>query len=217
MSRRLRTSRAQLAGAIVLGATLAGGVAQARQSQVIDRTLAIVGGQVITLSDTRAAATLGLVEPPVPAADTGTLASRLIERELVLREVQRYGPPAPTEAAIDARLDRVKARLPAPGAFERAIASTGFTAARLRAWIRDDLRIQAYLGQRFAAAGTPTDQEVAAEYARQRVDFDRDGIGADQAAALVRERLAASRRQELIADWIANLRRRAEIVVLPVR
>lgn len=190
--------------------------ARAQPSQVIDRTLAIVGGQVVTLSDTRAAAALGLVDPPVAEGDQAAMTARLIERELVLREVQRYAPPAPTEAAVDARWDRVKARFPQPGAFQRALETTGFTAVRLRAWLRDDLRIQSYLGQRFAAAGTPTDQEVAAEYARRRAEFDRDGVGPDDAAAVVRENLAASRRQELIADWIADLRRRADIVVFPL-
>ena len=193
-----------------------GSVLMAGQPIVIDRTLAIVGGQVITLADTRAATTLGLVDPPVTGGDPAGTIGRLIERELVLREVQRYAPPAPTEAAIGARIARVKAGFPEPGALERALAGFGFTDGRLRAWVRDDLRIQSYLGQRFAAAGAPTDQEVATEYARRRAEFDRDGIGVDQATAVVRESLAASRRQELIADWINDLRRRADIVVFPV-
>ena len=53
-----------------------------------------------------------------------------------------------------------------------ALDAGGFTEARLRAWVRDDLRIAAYLDQRFAAAGAPTDEEVAAYYAAHRDEFD---------------------------------------------
>ena len=44
----------------------------------------------------------------------------------------------------------------------------GFTEVRLRAWVRDDLRTQAYLAQRFASASTPTDAEIAAAYAQSQ-------------------------------------------------
>ena len=37
----------------------------------------------------------------------------------------------------------------------------------------------------------------------------------EQAAPIVRDRLIASRRRELIVDWVSDLRRRTDVVVLP--
>jgi hypothetical protein len=118
--------------------------------ELIERTLAIVGGQVITLSDARAAAALGLVEDPAVTAGVVAITARLIDRMLMLREVQRYAPPEPTDLEIDERLATVRARFADDNAFRHALDAGGFTDSRLRAWIRDDLRIASYLNQRFA-------------------------------------------------------------------
>ncbi len=151
----------------------------AQRGELIERTLAIVGTQVITLSDARAVLRLGLVEAD-RSADPVSLTQQLVDRELILREVQRYAPPAPSDSAVDAGMDKVRKRLPGPTELSGVLDETGFTEARLRAWIRDDLRAVAYLAQRFAAASSP---------------------------------VAASRR-ELIADWVSDLRRRTDVVIL---
>jgi hypothetical protein len=125
------------------------------QGELIERTLALVGGEAITLSDVRGALALGLVEVP-PAADPVPAATkRLIDRALMLREVQRYTPPEPPDTALDARLRAVGARFASADAFRAALASAGLSEVLLRAWLRDDLRIAAYLEQRFAAAESP--------------------------------------------------------------
>lgn len=181
------------------------------QPELLDRTLALVAGQPITLSDARAAIALGLIEDPQPSIAEVT--ARLVDRELVLREVQRYAPPAPAESAVEARLAAIRQRL--AGSLSRILEQHGFTDTRLRAWIRDDLRTQAYLAQRFASASLPNEAEVAAAYARQRAEFDKAGLAFEQAAPIVRERLIDERRRELIVDWVADLRRRTDVVIVP--
>jgi hypothetical protein len=146
------------------------------QAEVIDRVLAVVNGSVITLSDVTAARELGRV-PAGSAADPVRAAlSSLIDRALELSEVDRYAPPEPTAAAIEREVGAVRARFSNETAFEAALARSGVDLQRLREALRDDLRIQAYLDQRFAAAD--------------------------------------NRRQLLIADWLAGLRRRAELTDL---
>lgn len=186
------------------------GVAQ----ELIERTLALVGGQAITLSDARAALAFGLVAAPAAGDPIPAVTAALVDRELVLREVQRYAPPAPAESAVEARLEEIRRRFPEPGALARALDRHGFTEYRLRTWVRDDLRTQAYLAQRFASASTPTDAEVSAAYLRQRAEFDAAGQTFEQAEPTVRERLAASRRAELIVDWVSELRRRTDVLIL---
>lgn len=185
------------------------------QPELIERTLALVGGQAITLSDARAALALGLIELPTGGDSIAAATTALVDRELVLREVHRYAPPAPSETVVETRLDEIRTRVPAPGALAQLLEAHGFTEARLRAWVRDDLRTEAYLAQRFASASLPSDTEVSAAYNRQRAAFEKVGQTFEQAAPIVRERLIASRRAELLADWLSELRRRTDVVILP--
>jgi len=182
--------------------------------ELLDRTLAIVGGQPITLSDARAVIALGLVEPERAADPIAGVALQLVDRELVLREVQRYAPGAPAESAVDARLDEIRKRFADAAALARVLEVHAFTEERLKAWIRDDLRTQGYLVQRFASASTPTDAEIATAYARGKAEFDAKTMSFEQAVPIVRDRLVASRRNELIADWVSDLRRRTDVVIL---
>jgi len=61
----------------------------------------------------------------------------------------------------------------------------------------DDLRLSAYLDERFSSASLPTEEEVR------------------QVGEAARARLTAEHRQTLVNAWIAELRRRTEITVLP--
>jgi len=182
--------------------------------ELIERTLAIVGGQAITLSDVETALSLNLIESPPGAEAVNTATERLVQRTLVLREVERYAPPEPTETLVDERLAQLRGRFSSTDLFARALAAGGFTDARVRAWVRDDLRIAAYLNQRFAAVGSPSDEDVSASYTARRTEFDRQQMTFEQAAPGIRERLSLDRRSQLIAEWIDDLRRRTTVVEL---
>jgi hypothetical protein len=181
------------------------------QELLIERTVAIVGGAVITLSDVRTALALGLVDASGPDAER-IATTRLVERWLVLHEVARFAPPEPSPAAIDARLAALVARIGSREALAAVLARGGFTFERLAAWIRDDLRIAAYLDQRFAAAGVPGAAEVEL-YAREHAaELQAAGMSGDALLDAARVRLQAERRRDLIADWLEELRRRTAVV-----
>jgi hypothetical protein len=182
------------------------------QGELLDRALAIVGGQVITLSDVQTMLKLGLVEGGSESDPIGVATARLIDRALMLREVERYAPPEPGAELIDSRLAVARDRAGSPEAFAAVLAGGGMPEPRLREWIRDDYRIAGYLDQRFAAAGTPTDQEILGYYNDHVDEFVRGGLSYEEAAGLIRDRLTGERRGELITDWLSDLRRRAEIV-----
>jgi hypothetical protein len=193
----------------LIGWTLSGGLAS---GQVIDRVVAAVGGRIVTASDVRAARDFGLVRADA-APDTSAIVRRLVDRILVLDEVERYAPPEPDEASVTARLDAIRARFPTPEAFAAAMRVAGVDEASLRQWVRDDLRIRAYLEQRFAGVMEPSGEDLE-NYARQvRADAARDGQtpAEDEVRRLARERAVADRREALIREWIEGLRRRASV------
>ena len=146
------------------------------RAETIDRVLAVVAGQLITLTDVRAAIDLRLQTTDGAADPVRAVLTKLIDRELVLAEVDRYAPPEPTAEAVDREVARVRARFESQPALDEAMARSGIDEKHLRETLRQDLRMRAYLDQRFT--------------------------------------VASDRREALVDDWLAGLRRRAEIVDL---
>jgi hypothetical protein len=175
--------------------------------QVIDRVLAIVDGRLVTLSDVRTTATLRLIEVPEGPGAVEAALDRWIERLLVLQEVERFSPPEPAAAAIDARVAEVLGALGTAADARAALASLGVEEGWLRRWVRDDLRIQAYTEQRFAGALEPTEEEIENFYREHAGEIAREGTQ-EVARALV----VAARRRALVTDWLEGLKRRATIV-----
>ncbi|MCC7417437.1 MAG: hypothetical protein IT176_09885 [Acidobacteria bacterium] len=128
--------------------------APARADEVLDRVLAVVGDHMITLTDVTAARDFGLVDAPAGADLVREILPRLIDRELMLVEVDRYAPPEPGVEALDAAMGAARARFASEEAFERALERSGINAGRLRETLRQNLRIDAYLDQRFTRGRT---------------------------------------------------------------
>src|SRR5579862_6227342 len=82
----------------------------AAAAEIVDRVLAVVGGEVIMLSDVTAAQVLGFVVPSARADSTREVLSRLIDRALMLAEVNRYAPPDPPAEQIADGLRAIRGR-----------------------------------------------------------------------------------------------------------
>jgi len=204
--------RLRICGVLVGVLVLAGGV-RAVASEVVDRLLAVAAGNLIMLSDVTAAREFGLVArgaEPDPVRDT---LSRLIDRAIILAEVERYAPPEPDADAVDRELQAVRSGFPSPQAFDQTLARVGVNERHLRETLRQNLRIRAYLDQRFTVP-PPTDEEVGRYYREHQQEFSRDGasVPLDQARQNVVEAVRTERRRVLVDDWVLGLRRRSEIV-----
>ena len=121
------------------------------RAQVLDRVLAVVSGQVILASDVRAFLDLGLltVEIGDPTGRERAALTRLIERRLMLDEVNRYVPASPPPERIEQDLAHVRARFADRAAFDDLLDAVGLDLEDLRQILRDDARIEAYLANRF--------------------------------------------------------------------
>jgi hypothetical protein len=195
-------------------------VAPAR-AEIIDRLLAVVGGEIILLSDATAAVRFGLIDVRSIADENGLRAAlnALVDRQLQLFEVNRYLPPEPPASAVDARVDAARSSLGEAG-FRAALAETGMTEAQVRSRLRDNLRIESYRAQRFGAALQPTEEDLARYYRANEALFTKDGVlqPFDQVREAVREHLVRERSSALIAEWLDTLRRRTETqILLPPR
>lgn len=198
----MRSFPAAFLGLVVLWAS--GGPVMAQQ--LLDRIVARVNGVAITLTDVKASIALGLVDAP-----EATAIEQLVDRQLVLGEVARFLPPEPPAAAVaieaGALTTRAGARLP------EIVASTGIDEARIREIARENLRIQAYLNQRFGVNVQLTEEEVAQYYRIHPEEFTRGGtlMPFTEAEPLARERASAERRAVTVQRWMRDLRGRASI------
>jgi len=120
------------------------------RAEIIDRIMAVVNGQPLTLSDVNAASMLQLLTPETNRPDrTSAVLDRLIERTLIIGEVDRYQPPEPAPEEIDRRYNVVVQRVNGESNLQKIFTDTGMTADQLRRWVRDDLRMETYFNQRF--------------------------------------------------------------------
>lgn len=183
---------------------------------LIDRVLAVVQGSILTLSDVNAAIALGLVNTAGASDPIASALEQLIERSLQLVEVERYAPAEPATAEVDARVDVIRRRFPSDAALDQTLRATGLTLDSLRSIARDDLRLQAYMNQRFAF-GEATEDEVLRYYREHQQEFVSEGVPQpfEQVAPVIRRRLEATRRAALIDEWSKQLRLRADVLIVP--
>ena len=159
-----------LLSAVLVVVALGGAVAR---GETIDRVLAVAGGQVIMLSDVMAALDLGLVSDDGATDRVGAALAKLINRGLELVEATRYAPPEPNDDAVERELAGVRGRFPSAAAFDGVLQRSGLTEAQLRATLRENLRIRAYIAQRFAGSEDARRQMLIDEWVaglRQRGD-----------------------------------------------
>ena len=190
-------------------------VPTSQPAEIIDRVLAIVEGEVITLSDSRGAIDLGLITPNGEADALVDVLEQLINRQLILIEVERYPPPSPNPTAVSLRFKQIRESFTTPEAFSHALEVSGMNEQRLRDLLRDDIRIQAYLEQRFGSAAQLTEDEVARYYREHREDFTQEGEVRSYAEVqeASRDRLLSERRLILINEWTVGLRSRANVEI----
>jgi hypothetical protein len=177
---------------------------------LLDRVVARVNGSVILLSDMRAAVRFGLVEA---APDSEDAIEQMVQRALLVEEVNRFPPPEPTTEALDAEVARLRAR--AGGSFDDVERSTGITAEAVRLLARDRLRIQSYIDQRFGVTVPLTDEQVLEYYRTHAEEFTSNGqsVPFERAQGLARERAGLQQRQQTIGQWLRELRARADVTV----
>ena len=182
--------------------------------ELLDRVVARVDGEPITMSDTRAALVLGIVEQPEGVDPILSAVRQLIERRLVLAEVARFAPPEPDAVMLNGHLNALKAHVGSPEQLAALEQSTGVGETQIREIARDTLRIQAYLNQRFGSSVQATDEDAAQYYRTHVEEFRVDGqlMPYEQAEPLARQKAATERRGAVIFQWMRELRQRADVV-----
>jgi hypothetical protein len=185
----------------------------ANAQQLIDRVLARVGTNAVTMTDVRIALELGLVQASGDNRQAVAL-ERTIDRQLQLDEVARFSPPEPPAAAVAEEVAAMKMR--AGPDLNALMTSTGLDEARLQQLARETLRTRAYIAQRFGTTVQVNEDEARKYYEEHPAEFTRDGVRLpfEEAESSARQRASTERLRVTLDKWDRDLRMRAEVVIV---
>lgn len=144
-----------------------------RSSQVeVDRIVVRVGGRIITQSDIRQAKLLKLVDD---SSSDQSVRRGLEDRWLALAEMARATPiAAPLDADVATRRSEWERSLGDATTVSRLLSEAGMPDADLREWMRDDVRIRAYLRRQFGMLSDAERPRAESDWRarlRQRADL----------------------------------------------
>ena len=165
-------------------------------------------------SDVRAFIDLKLVDVAQDAEPEATTLTRLIERWLILDQVDRDVVADPPAAIMERQLTDVRTSFSSEEVFIRTLDQVGYTTDDLQQVLRDNIRRDAYLEDRFMAVRLPSDDQLREYFEAHKDELTQSGrpLTFAEARPFVLKRLAGELRAGMIADWVEGLVRRAEVV-----
>jgi peptidyl-prolyl cis-trans isomerase SurA len=187
---------------------------------IVDRVAAVVDRQVITVSEVNQMVELRFFARNQGESDDDfrhRILEALIAQALRFRDVERFGAEDIPKDSIEARVTEIAKRFPTPADLDAALQRTELTPDELRALVKRQLQVEAYVQERFAPLVFVSNDEIDAYYRGTWSQQRRQrGLSIPPLAEVreeIRSLLRASRLQEEIEKWTTQLRERANVDV----
>jgi hypothetical protein len=186
----------------------------------VDRVAAVVDRQVITVSEVSQMVELRFF--PRSAGQSSddyrrAVLENLIAQALRYRDVERFGAQDISKDAIEARLQEIRKRFASDAEFNAALAHTELTLDEVRALVKRQLQVEAYIQERFAPLVFVPNDDIDAYYRGTWSQQRRErGLPIPPLADVreeIRTLLRADRLQHEIEQWTSQLRLRANVDV----
>lgn len=196
--------------AAVLLWVVAMGAASA-EAELVDRIVAIIDRDVITLSEAEQA--MWLIELRTEReANIRDVVEQLIEAHLIGREVSRFTDAPVADEDVEEQIVRVRASFDSEEAFQEMLSSRGMTEEELGAELRRQLAVNRYLERRFRALTYVTEDDIERYFAEEILP----GLAGEREPTLeemeqIRRILEERRFNERVEQWIDALKARARI------
>jgi peptidyl-prolyl cis-trans isomerase SurA len=187
-------------------------------SEVVDRIVAIVNDEVITLTDVDIVLEFGLFEDLGRSQDEetrGKILDRLIDQKLVIQLASERILLA--EEELEVLLSDV-VQMTDPDLAERALLRFGLDWDDLKPYLREILLFQKIISQRFNRGVIVSIEEIESYYEQVYVPSQRDNNLDPQPMIEVLDQLEGELQREKVEgqvqEWIENLKREADIRLL---
>jgi len=183
-------------------------------AEIVDRIVAVVDREAITLSEAEAAQNVQRLKG-TPVAPLPEVVERLIESRLVWREVERYPDAAATPGEVDGALTELRRALGGEGAYRNALREARTSEPELRRDLARQITITRYAERRFriqVQVGAPEvrryyEEEILPELAKGgKAAPPLESIDSD-IRAILEETLFSKK----VAEWIDQLKTQAKV------
>jgi len=193
-------------------------------AETLDRIAAIVEKEVITLSELNQVVALRFFARKAGEDEESyrkRVLDAMIAQALRFRDVERFGAQDVSKDAIEARVKEITARFPTPEAFDRALVEKELTLDEVRALIKRQLQVEAYIDERFSPLIFVSLEEIEKYYASSWAPQRRArGLAVPAIGEVrdeIRDLLRAERLETEIGKWTAQLRERANVDIYTYR
>jgi hypothetical protein len=194
-------------------------------AEIIDRIAVSVGNQAITTSDLdreiRVSAFLNRSQPDLSPAARRTMADRMVEQRLILRELENSRYPAPAAPEIDPVLEKFKKdNFASDEQYSQALAEDGITDQQVRDELLWQRRLLQFIDVRFRPSVQVSDQEIQ-DYFIKVVEPAAQAAHPGQPVTLeeyrdrIEEKLTGEQVDKQMSAWLASQRERSQVVLHP--
>jgi len=186
----------------------------------IDRIAAVIDRQLITLSEVNQMVAIRFFPRTISRNEDDyrhDVLEALIAQALRYRDVERFGAQDIPKDSIEARMTEIGARFSSPEAFTAAIQAVELTPDEVRALVKRQLQVEAYVQERFSPLVFIPNEELETYYrgpwSEQRRQRGLAIPPLDQVRDEIRTLLKSERLQSEIEKWTAQLRARVNVDV----
>lgn len=185
----------------------------------VDRIAAVVDRQVLTVSEVGQLVTIRFFPRTGDNEDDHRrqVLDALIAQALRFRDVERFGAQDIPADTIEARLLEIQRRFANETEFLAALTVAELTLDEVRALVKRQLQVEAYIQERFAPLVFISNEDVADYYRTTWTAQRRErGLAVPSLESVreeVRTAVRSARLQEEIGKWTGQLRARANVDV----
>ena len=187
---------------------------------VLDRILAVVNGELISLGDVEGDLVFfGKVEGLPHVDRKGNLPDfairsgirELINRRLLLAEAKKFDVEDPTEMQIRQELQFIQNRFPSSEAFEMALRQNAITLEDLRQGVKEHLRVDRFIDQRIRFFVIVLPEEVSRYYSENQGKFQDKTF--EEAEKEIENSLSEIKTKDKLEAYLSNLKAKASIQI----
>jgi len=188
------------------------------QAVLVDRILAVVNHQPITLSDLRqheAFLALNTGKKNWEPSDTFSpnMLQQIIDQRLLLEEAGRFEFGAPDRADLLKVQDRLAKRFESPEEFQDTLRRWGLNREDLRHLLEDQLTVERFVDQRIKFFVIVPPAEIQTYYESHRENYRAENL--EEALAKITYTLTDQRTKEKLEAYLKKLRENASIQINP--
>lgn len=208
------------AGAVASGPALRDRAGMAR-GVIVDRVIATVGWQVITLSECRKVWGIDLLlkhQPPrpLPDAQVHDVASDLVNQALIAQEIEASRFPTVPAAEVEQQRAKMEASYGGAAGFQKALRSYGLAEKDVRDYLDRQVNVERFLELRFRPVVQVSEPAIEKYYSdvflpKLKAQGAQQLPGLDDVRDQVEEILIQERISEEYLKWIRDLRAQTNV------